>query len=1294
MQKKELKKLSKKELTNIVSSRSHNTKSTKRTKPIKLKEGYEINPTTGRQIKINGPTYRKIHNTAKEGYVINPKTGRQIKINGSTYRKIHNKSKEGYVINPKTGRFIKIDGLVHRRMRKEMQQEIKMKEPEIYSMTVLLFRRVGESSKMKKIAFTSKDGYRYILIAKRILNISMKKCIDLYLNKRIYRKEDGKYNEQFTELIDQLISSIDFKELWDKCGHYTDCIIIKSASKCPNLGENVDVLEEELHLTNTEMGVYDKYLNFDLNQEVLSDTRANSCFVNLIVSKFEAAFGKVRKDGTKYYRFNLTHESLCEICGINYQEDNIGLSVNKSLAFFKKFRIGLCVYGPFGRLLKYSPEHPNKKINPRNLYIYIHNKHCYEINDNIKKFEQVVWRPNDDVSSELKSLKVSNEYYIRDTNIHTNRALFIDDCEQMIRYLDDKDNDEIKLVTFVYNEDTLDTFLFEIIEKMNYTPEINFNYGKIMTLKLKYNKIIAVITAPDIKQNDVDMEIDEKSYETFHKVDDEFYKGLLQKNHLSCYNQTIMDLENVLKISPMGGYFDNCMVYNELLGIDSRKAYTSDFMNIEFYPVFNHFDVWQSYDGHAVEDYTQYIVETKRCHPILSNAKFSRCYGIKLNKIRFNDVEILYYRRPSNLVKSNSEHLVKAVYESDLPLDCKKFIVNKNLGLIEKKRNVKTITKVFKNYDEAFYYQNSLDNGQIYTITGNSINTELEELEEEEKNKLYLLCISEERTLINGFLPIKELVYDIRSIKNYMTYKKLIRANIEVRGIKTDSLLIDNSRDNKSKVKKLFDFSNKIGCFKLETCNYLIDKKLQWIENELPQIAQITITEHEIKDERDTDEINNVFKKYNTFIKGSLPGVGKTTCAKMNPYIKTLFVSPYNKLCQELRKSSHDAVTLNMLLGIGIDDKHIKMKNFNIEPYDCIVFDEILLYNPYQLYLIKMFMKKNVEKRYLCTGDVDQRKPFTFGTNNIKDQNNYQLWCLNQMFPHQLTLSENKRLNKSSDKRKLIVLKRDIFDLNKDVISTFKRHGIKVVKTMKEVTTIKNICLFNFRCDQVNKHVAKNVVERAGFYSGLELVCKKHYKNKNDRLYVNYHYVLKSIGDKYFVVNEPVENKDIRLDVDKLKYFKLPYANTCDSVQGLTIKDKITIFDCNTPYVDRYFIWTALTRGTNFKNVQIYEHSQKEVMSLNESWVKLYFKNKIEGYRSQDRAAGRKNDKDYIDIDWIQLQLEKCTSCPLCNTLFEATIKKDKTVNSNITVDRIDNKLPHVKSNCRLMCLRCNVRKR
>ena len=60
--------------------------------------------------------------------------------------------------------------------------------------------------------------------------------------------------------------------------------------------------------------------------------------------------------------------------------------------------------------------------------------------------------------------------------------------------------------------------------------------------------------------------------------------------------------------------------------------------------------------------------------------------------------------------------------------------------------------------------------------------------------------------------------------------------------------------------------------------------------------------------------------------------------------------------------------------------------------------------------------------------------------------------------------------------------------------------------------------------------------------------------------------------------------------MDKLiKHFKLPYANTRDSVQCLSgISKKITILGWITTYVDRYFIWTALTRTRNLKNVQVF----------------------------------------------------------------------------------------------------------
>lgn len=39
-----------------------------------------------------------------------------------------------------------------------------------------------------------------------------------------------------------------------------------------------------------------------------------------------------------------------------------------------------------------------------------------------------------------------------------------------------------------------------------------------------------------------------------------------------------------------------------------------------------------------------------------------------------------------------------------------------------------------------------------------------------------------------------------------------------------------------------------------------------------------------------------------------------------------------------------------------------KWKKVDVTPYKCIVFDEILLYNPVKLYSIKVFMAENAVK--------------------------------------------------------------------------------------------------------------------------------------------------------------------------------------------------------------------------------------------------------------------------------------------------------------------------------------------
>ncbi len=80
----------------------------------------------------------------------------------------------------------------------------------------------------------------------------------------------------------------------------------------------------------------------------------------------------------------------------------------------------------------------------------------------------------------------------------------------------------------------------------------------------------------------------------------------------------------------------------------------------------------------------------------------------------------------------------------------------------------------------------------------------------------------------------------------------------------------------------------------------------------------------------------------------------------------------------------------------------------------------------------------------------------------------------------------------------------------------------------------------------------------------------------------------------------------------------------------------------------------------------------------------------------QDRKVNRSwEDKDYITCDWIDAQFEKHgTYCKFCQTNMTLYVTEDGKVESNITVDRINNALAHVQSNCQLACHTCNITKK
>ena len=252
---------------------------------------------------------------------------------------------------------------------------------------------------------------------------------------------------------------------------------------------------------------------------------------------------------------------------------------------------------------------------------------------------------------------------------------------------------------------------------------------------------------------------------------------------------------------------------------------------------------------------------------------------------------------------------------------------------------------------------------------------------------------------------------------------------------------------------------------------------------------------------------------------------------------------------------------------------------------------------------------------------------------------------------------------------------------------------------MKDLKSENNICYFNFRCEKVNSVVQKKIVKpsktitinNTEYYKGLELVCREHYKNKYARLFVNYTYVIDNINAKTVALIEPVENIKIVLPVELLKKFKLPYANTNHSVQGLTLEKEYTIFDMNTPYINREWCWVSLTRTDDLSKITVFEHDINEMNSLTASKMRQYFSMKVNNYKLQDKKAGRTfNNDDYVTVDWIrETKIEQKNECAICKFALELCLNNGS-VTSNVTVDRIDNRFGHIKNNCKLTCLFCN----
>ena len=179
---------------------------------------------------------------------------------------------------------------------------------------------------------------------------------------------------------------------------------------------------------------------------------------------------------------------------------------------------------------------------------------------------------------------------------------------------------------------------------------------------------------------------------------------------------------------------------------------------------------------------------------------------------------------------------------------------------------------------------------------------------------------------------------------------------------------------------------------------------------------------------------------------------------------------------------------------------------------------------------------------------------------------------------------------------------------------------------------------------------------------------------------------------------------------------KLP---TCDTCKHILVKGQNKGQECRKPTYDSSSICSIHNKKAALKRKEIYQEKKeerkldyiknKEQIKLhyikNKEQIKLHYienKDKKKIYNSINynailinscRNSDKKADREFnIDKDFINLMLNKQNGCCYhCN--INLLLINGNRENNQISVDRVDNSIGHIKGNVVLSCVYCNTKK-
>ena len=1108
---------------------------------------------------------------------------------------------------------------------------------------------------------------------------------------------------------------------------YVDAIRIEKVEEVDEKDEHKTPTARNLRNAQN-ISIYNRYVETEINTDYMTvkeaiakeNYRENECWINALTDHYEETL--MRQKRGSLAKPALTRERVLEMLGMT-EEGFVekGASIMQMEHIFKEYNIPARIFD-FNCNLIYKHD-PTKSINNvRTFNGLVKGNHIYVINNDLKNLKDVMHKTHD------MQVKVSDNYHIDDRKKPI-KCKMIDNINDLLKLTDEED------YTLIHRDNDLPKLLHDF-KQSGYEPFVKYQAGTISELKVRwrYKKLNKTINYTIKSQNMNNNKIDEDVVVSSERVHNRTSKAMFAMNkkifneaHKSHYNEVdVQVLDECRTVVPTGLLCKN--EGEKLTEIDLNKAFTKAFTNIVKIPVFRQFDIWKPYkneDINTLPSLTLFMVENAGSN-MYFNKKHNLIYGKYLKQIMARGIKpkILYFKQPSHIHKVDYKKIVDDLWETNISKDehqnkqIKKIIANINFGLLEKSRNKAQRSRMFETLDEAMYYQ-KLYGGRVYAIdeaqddytytpltdeikgsitewdfeddffmTGDGVlerfavvNGQIHIQEDCRKyvSKYYILNVSDERTLSNGFRMIKELLLQDHNYRMFDAHNRLTGNGINVYSVKADAMTIKTS--DLDKAREILKFGTVIGEWRAEQNKVirLPEQNRKIMFNQLINIPKQVNEKIHIKDEWDTPEICQQIIEHNpVMIRARFAGSGKSYICE---YFKklgynVLFVVPTNQLSQE---KECDAITLNKFFSIPME-KGEELPIFDHSEYHVICFDEVYMANAYILNKIRLFTKQNTNKIIIATGDDKQLPPIEDLT-NCQNKEAYGNQCLDIIFKYNIYLEICKRV-KDEENRTIINNMFDDWWVKQLPLKELVR---KYFKTTADVmASTYNIAYTNKRCADVSKTVRQRLGKTTDYEIGEVLVCRFYKKIGSKRLNVNFRYKIKGVNKGNYLLENIKSLEQCTVDRETIeKHFRYNYCITCHSAQGATIKDTITIHEWQSPLVSREWLWCSITRCDDFNKVLFFESSAFE-KDMDKKMIMDYFENKMEGYKQQDRQKDREiNDDMYIDTMWCLKRMKG--NCQKCGVKFEFITKKGKLC-SNFTAQRVCNLRAHHIDNCQAWC--------